>query len=441
MRSSESVWVRAPGSLSSGNSSAAILWTSLIAAQAAFFADLEQDVAGALEIIDERRLGLEPPTLLVPEFDVEFFHQRIERITVVGKPAVKRNVDWVRVRVRVGLAAGRGAESPGCNPGRFAQIDLLLEFDPLSFGPICGNFPGRNNLPVNDQLHLTDGRHFATDPNPSGHCVRARSRDVDSLAGRLSVNLEQEQRPGGHEAAAGGRAFKPGPHVLRARHTNIGAAIGQPAARRVVTRSQAWEAIANIQQPIPVGEPQFAVDAELQQLDAVNVALDRVRINRCVGQRFGVPAVAVEGKASLVARLAGQEAIKRTVVGVDALVPQHQILAEIQVEVTVRAAVLLAREDVKIAARPLGSRAQAAKLRCRESLHDARVRTGRLVVRQDAPKTDVLGLHQVENRLIVGVGLPPEMQVRVAGKVTGLRQGDIIGQFELDRLRLPGRRL
>ncbi len=104
----------------------------------------------------------------------------------------------------------------------------------------------------------------------------------------------------------------------------------------------------------------------------------------------------------------------------------------------VSAAILLAGNDVKIAARPLGRGPQSAKLRRGQCLHDSRVRPGRFVVRQDAPVADVFRLHQVENGLIVGIGLPAKVQMRIAGSVAVERQAGLIRQLDLERLVLPG---
>ncbi len=63
----------------------------------------------------------------------------------------------------------------------------------------------------------------------------------------------------------------------------VRAAIGEPAAGGIIAGPEAGELIADIQQPIPILQSHLAIDAELQQLDAVDVPLDGVGVNRRVG--------------------------------------------------------------------------------------------------------------------------------------------------------------
>src|SRR5262249_24913921 len=89
-------------------------------------------------------------------------------------------------------------------------------------------------------------------------------------------------------------------------------AIAELAAGGVVTRSHSRETIAGVEDVIPILQTDAAVDAELQQLDAVDVALDEVGVDR-----LGVAAVGVEGVAAALLRFAADISIERPVIRVD----------------------------------------------------------------------------------------------------------------------------
>ena len=273
---------------------------------------------------------------------------------------------------------------------------------------IARHFDLLDNLAVDDQMHISHRGDFAAEAEAGRDGVRTGSFELDPIAGRVSVDFEIEQRSGRHKTATSRRRLEPGLHTLLAIHLRIRAAIAQPAAGGVVAGTDARELIADVQEAVPILQPQLAINAELQQLHAVDISLNGVGVNLGVRDRFGVAAVTIKGESSLVARFAGDDSVQRSVVGIDLLVRQHQIVAEIQIEMSVGgAAVFLAREEVILA--PIAKRlcAQSAKLRRRQRLHDSLVRPGRFVVGQDAGEMNILRLQQIEDRLLVGVILPP----------------------------------
>ncbi len=127
----------------------------------------------------------------------------------------------------------------------------------------------------------------------------------------------------------------------------------------------------------------------------------------------------MDGETTLVPRLAAERAIQRPVVGVNLLAVEHEVIAPEQVEMTIgRASIFLTGGDRDVAAADDRGFAQPAELGRVHFLHHARVRSGRFVVGQDRAEVDVLGLEQVEDDAVVGLGLAGEMKVRVARLVT-----------------------
>ena len=169
-------------------------------------------------------------------------------------------------------------------------------------------------------MHVGDRRDLAANADMRGHDVRARSLQFDTIAWRLSVDVEKKQGPRRHKAAAGRRSLEPALHAGGPVDFNIRAAVTQPAAGRIIAGPETRELVADIQKPIPIGQPHFAINAELQQLDPVDVPLNGVGINLRVGIVCGVTAVAIKGEAALVARLAGHDAIEGAVVRIDLFV-------------------------------------------------------------------------------------------------------------------------
>ena len=88
-----------------------------------------------------------------------------------------------------------------------------------------------------------------------------------------------------------------GPRVL----ADVGHAVAELAAGGVVARADAGEAEADVEDAVPVVQPDPAVDAELEQLDGVDVPLDEVGVDR-----LGVAAVGVEGEPALLAASRGR---------------------------------------------------------------------------------------------------------------------------------------
>ena len=92
---------------------------------------------------------------------------------------------------------------------------------------------------------------------------------------------------------------------------DIGLAIAQLAAGGIVARPDAGEPIADVEDVVPVGQLDPAVDAELEELDGVDVLPDEVGVDR-----LGVAAVGIDGEAALLPGLAAERAVERPVVGV-----------------------------------------------------------------------------------------------------------------------------
>src|SRR5262249_22440849 len=139
---------------------------------------------------------------------------------------------------------------------------------------------------------------------------------------------------------------------------NVGQAVAQLAAGRIIAGADDREAVADVEDVVPVLQPDAAVDAELEQLDPVDITPGEVGIDR-----LGVAAVGVERVAPPLPRLAADLAEGWPAVGVVALPLADEIVAEEQVEVAVGPRpVFLARDDAERPARPLGYRPEPAEL-------------------------------------------------------------------------------
>ena len=76
------------------------------------------------------------------------------------------------------------------------------------------------------------------------------------------------------------------------RHIDICLAIAQLAAGGIVARPDAGEAIADIEDAIPVVKLDPPVDAKLEELDGIDVLLDEVRVDG-----LGIAAMRINGEA------------------------------------------------------------------------------------------------------------------------------------------------
>src|SRR5262249_29565045 len=158
----------------------------------------------------------------------------------------------------------------------------------------------------------------------------------------------------------------------------ISLAIAQLTAGGGIAGPDAGKPIADVEDLVPVRQLDPAVDAELEQLDGVDVLLGEVGIDR-----LGIAAMSIDGEDAPAPGLAAQGPVERPVVGIDLLAWEHQVIAPEEIEMPVaRAAVLLARGDRNLAAADDGSLAQATELGRVHGLHQTGVRAGRLVVGQ-----------------------------------------------------------
>ena len=210
--SSASVWVRAPGSFNSGNSSSAILCTSSIAAQSAVFANLEQDVPRSLEVIDEHGLLIKLALLLRDQLRC--------RASSRGRRAKPdRRAAARRARRRPGLCArrhsalpdGRRAERAGRDPRRFAQARACARIRAIAPRPDRRGL-SKSTRPCRSRsscTSLTGATSLRTRIRVFTVCGPEPSRSIRSPGGLPSTS-RQEQRPRRDEAASGRRAVEPG---------------------------------------------------------------------------------------------------------------------------------------------------------------------------------------------------------------------------------------
>ena len=123
---------------------------------------------------------------------------------------------------------------------------------------------------------------------------------------------------------------------------HVGAAIAQFAAGRVVAGAYAWKAKAGVQHVIPAVQADAAVDAKLQQLDAVGRALHQVGPNL-----LRVPAVSMKGIAAVRLGFGADRAEHGSDVRIEPLTLEHQPIAQKEIQVTQDVvAILLARDDL-----------------------------------------------------------------------------------------------
>ena len=113
---------------------------------------------------------------------------------------------------------------------------------------------------------------------------------------------------------------------------HIRLAIAQLAAGGVIARPDAGEAIADVEDVVPVGQLDPPIDAELEELDGVDVLLDEVGIDR-----LGIAAMGIDGESALSLGLAAEQAVERPVVGVDLLPFEHEVVAPVKIEMTIGA--------------------------------------------------------------------------------------------------------
>ena len=301
---------------------------------------------------------------------------------------------------------------------------LLLGGDGLLF----------HNFSVDDEGDLGNGRHLAAHPHSCCDGVRTAIGLVQLRAGPLAVNLQQQQRAAGHEAAAVGRAAQPVCMSRPLRSVDKRARVGEETAGGPIAGASDRKAIAAVQDVIPVGEANLPEDAELQQLDGVDGA------ERGVGVNFlSVTAVGHDRQATEPARFALHFAIDRPIVRVEALAGKDQFIAQVEQQMAVSCAAILLAGDERVGASfAHGAKTQPALLGRGQSVHESGVGSRRVVVGQHRAELDVFSRHQIEGGDFGGVVRARGVQMQVAAKVTELREASSIGEGEGDVVRLTG---
>ncbi len=226
----------------------------------------------------------------------------------------------------------------------------------------------------------------------------------------MPVDVQLHERATGHEATPCGRAAEPILEVRLVTHVHVRAAISQLAAGRIIAGAAARETEAGIEHVVPAIQPDAAINAELQKLDAVGGALHQV------GPDFQrVAAMRVEGIAALCLRLGADRAEHGTDVRIQLSALEHHPAAQVEIQVAEDAvAIFLAGNDVVVAAPGNRLDSQPAPLRRHLLGHHTAIAAGVFVVAEDVAEADVLGLEQVIDHLLVGVARAVEVQVHVA---------------------------
>ena len=156
-------------------------------------ADLDQDVARRLEIVEDLGLLREVAGPVGGHLAVELLDQPVEARAVVRTNAIEMDEDRVGMRLGVGAPVAAFPDARAAIQDDDVSSSARLTLDPVALPLACRHAQLFDHAAVDDQLQARDRGDQRDRPNSCGDPVRPGSRPRNECAGLVAIDVQEEE--------------------------------------------------------------------------------------------------------------------------------------------------------------------------------------------------------------------------------------------------------